>query len=266
MPGHWCLEPVGEGFDLSRIDSKDTGNISQAEAAERYQALQERLYGLQERFTAASSHALLLVLQGMDTSGKDGTIKKVVDSVNPQGVRLAAFKRPTPDELARDFLWRVHQQVPPKGQIGIFNRSHYEDVLIVRVKNLVPEKVWQRRYRQINAFERHLTETGTLVLKVFLHISRAEQKKRLEERLADPTKRWKFEPGDVVERGFWDEYQAAYQEAITRCSTNRAPWYVIPADRKWFRNWAVTQLLVEQLEALDPQYPQPDFGELVIPD
>jgi len=266
MSKHDCLEPISGQVKLARIDTRETHGMTQEEAEAHYLVLQARLKKLQERFYAANSHALLLLLQGMDTSGKDGTIKKVVDAVDPQGVHLASFKAPTAEELAHDFLWRIHQQVPAKGQIGIFNRSHYEDVLIVRVRSFVPENIWRRRYEQINNFEKNLADTGTIIIKVMLHISKAEQKARLEARLADPEKRWKFNPGDLKEREKWDDYQEAYEAALEKCSHPHAPWYVIPADRKWYRNWAITQLLVNALEKLNPKFPQIDHGTVVIPD
>lgn len=266
MSKHPCLEPISGKVKLADIDPRKTHGMTQDEAEALYLVLQGRLRKLQERFYAANTNPLLLILQGMDTSGKDGTIKKVVDAVDPQGVHLASFKAPTAEELAHDFLWRIHQQVPARGQIGIFNRSHYEDVLIVRVRNFVPESIWRRRYEQINDFEEILADTGTIIIKVMLHISRAEQKARIEARLADPEKRWKFNPADLKEREKWDDYQKAYEDALEECSHPHAPWYVIPADRKWYRNWAITQLLVNALEKLDPKFPTIDHGPVVIPD
>ena len=196
----------------------------------------------------------------MDAGGKDGTIRQVFTGVNPQGVRVASFKAPTADELAHDFLWRVHQHAPAHGEMGVFNRSHYEDVLIVRVNELVPEPVWRARYQQIRDFEQILTASGTAVVKVFLHISPEEQAERLQARLDDPTKRWKFAAADLDVRKHWDAYQAAYEEAIRETSTADAPWYVIPADRKWYRNWAVLQVLLDVLHRLDPQFPPEEPG------
>ncbi|MCG3151071.1 MAG: Polyphosphate:AMP/ADP phosphotransferase [bacterium] len=266
MKHHPALQPVTHKTRLAAISPAETYGMQREEAEARYLELQTRLRELQERFYASSTNSLLLILQGMDTSGKDGTIKKVVDAVDPQGVRLANFKAPTSEELSRDFLWRIHKEVPAKGQIGIFNRSHYEDVLIVRVRGFVPHAVWEKRYDHINAFESHLVASGTIIIKVMLHISKGEQKERLAARLADSQKRWKFNPGDLSEREHWDDYQEAYEAVLQRCSTEHAPWYVIPADRKWYRNWAVTQLLVDRLEELNPQYPQPAFGPIIIPD
>lgn len=219
--------------------------------------LTERLGKLQELLFAESKHKLLVVLQGMDTSGKDGTIRHVMSGVSPQSVRAVPFKQPTPNEISHDFLWRIHAHTPGNGEIVIFNRSHYEDVLIVRVHNLVPEGVWRKRYDQINEFERMLSENGTTILKFFLHISRGEQRKRLQARLDDPTKRWKFQYGDVHERKRWNDYVLAYQEALEKTSTRWAPWTIVPADKKWFRNWVVARTIVETLESLGMKYPRP---------
>ncbi|MBU6367895.1 MAG: polyphosphate kinase 2 family protein [Gemmatimonadetes bacterium] len=220
--------------------------------------LQERLAELQEALHADGRHALLLVLQGRDASGKDGTIKKVMGALNPIGVRVAAFGPPTPLELRHDFLWRVHQQVPPRGTIGVFNRSHYEDVLAVRVRALAPEAVWRGRYAQINAFEQMLAENGVVTVKVLLHVSRGEQLARLRERMEDPHKNWKFRMEDIADRERWDDYTAAYEDALRKCSTSWAPWHVVPADDKAVRNYLVARLLVDALEALAPQYPALD--------
>jgi PPK2 family polyphosphate:nucleotide phosphotransferase len=198
---------------------------------------------------------VLVVLQGIDSAGKDGTINKVMEAFNPQGCPVTAFKVPSAEELAHDYLWRVHRSVPRKGEIGIFNRSHYEDVLVVRVHDLVPKRVWSKRYDQINAFERHLTETGTTIVKFFLSIDKDEQRKRFQARYDDPTKRWKFAMGDLEERKRWDDYQAAFEDALSRTSTAAAPWYVIPANRKWFRNLAVATILASTIADLKPQYP-----------
>jgi PPK2 family polyphosphate:nucleotide phosphotransferase len=223
----------------------------------RLAALQEALYA--EGTAGASNRRILVVLQGMDTCGKDGTIKHAIGMLNPQGCRVAAFGPPTEQELAHHFLWRIRRELPAPGQVGIFNRSHYEDVLVVRVHELVPPEVVERRYEEINRFEQQLADSGVTLLKCFLHISRGEQRERLLARLADPTKHWKFNPGDLEERELWPQYQAAYQLALERCSTGAAPWYVIPADRKWYRNWAVSQLLAETLGELNPAYPATDL-------
>ncbi len=209
-----------------------------------------RLAGLQERLYANATRSVLIVLQGMDTSGKDGTIRNVMSGVNPQGCKVVAFKAPSKDELAHDFLWRVHREVPPNGYIGIFNRSHYEDVLITRVHGWVPDAVVKRRFNQIKEFEELLHENGTVILKFFLHISKAEQKERLEARIADPEKRWKWNSGDLEERKLWDGYMQAFEDVISATSTKHAPWYIVPANRKWYRNLVVAERVVEALESL----------------
>ena len=219
-----------------------------------------RLAQLQDRLWAEGRRSLLVVLQGIDASGKDGTIKHVFRGVNPQGVRVASFKEPTALELAHDFLWRVHAQVPAAGEIGIFNRSHYEDVLVVRVHGLVPEQTVRARYDHIVAFERLLAHRGTSVVKLFLHISAEEQARRLAERLERPDKRWKMRAADLVERARWDDYGRAYEEALFRTSTEDGPWYVVPADHKWYRNWVVSEILLHTLEGLDPRYPESPPG------
>ncbi len=215
----------------------------------------DRLAELQDRLWAERERAVLVVLQGIDAAGKDGTINKVMEAFNPQGCPVTSFKVPSADELAHDYLWRVHKAVPRKGEIGIFNRSHYEDVLVVRVHDLVPRRVWSKRYDQINAFEAHLAETGTTIVKLFLSIDREEQRERFQARYDDPRKRWKFSMGDLAERERWADYQAAFEEALSRTSTAHAPWYVIPADRKWFRNLAVATILADTIAALRPAYP-----------
>ncbi|WP_457629107.1 polyphosphate kinase 2 family protein [Oceanithermus sp.] len=228
-------------------------------ARKELKAIGKKLSELQARLYAEGQRALLVVLQGMDTAGKDGTIRRVFRMVNPQGVKVTSFKKPSELELAHDYLWRVHARVPARGEIGIFNRSHYEDVLVVRVHNLVPPGVWSRRYDHINAFEQMLADEGTRIVKFFLHISKEEQKRRLEARLEDPKKRWKFNPADLAERELWDDYMAAYAEALGRTSSDHAPWYAVPADRKWQRDLIVARVLLETLEAMDPQFPKVDF-------
>ncbi len=256
---------VGEGFRLDDVDPSSTPGFTgkKADGKAALAAGAARLAELQERLWAASrggdSRSVLLVVQGMDTSGKGGIMRHVVGAVDPQGVRHTAFKAPTAEEREHDFLWRIRRALPLPGEIGVFDRSHYEDVLVVRVHDLAPRATWQRRYATINRFEGSLVDTGTTVVKVMLHISKDEQKERLEERLDRPDKHWKYNPGDVDERGFWDAYQEAYQVALTRCSTVAAPWYVVPADRKWYARWAVQQLLVEALDDLDPKWPVADF-------
>ena len=234
----------------------------------RLKKLHKHLLKLQELLYAGSQHSLFIILQGMDTCGKDGTIRKVMAGINVQGCDVVSFKVPTTDELSHDFLWRAHKAVPSKGKIGIFNRSHYEDVLVVRVHDLVPEQVWAQRYQQINDFEKMLVENGTIVLKFFLHISKDEQKARLESRIIDPTKHWKVEESDVRERAYWDDYMKAYEVMLQKCSTDWAPWYIIPANKKWYRNLLITESIVERLKKLDMQYPEPsiDITKLRIED
>jgi PPK2 family polyphosphate:nucleotide phosphotransferase len=259
------LRPPAGPVDLAAIDPRSTpgfeGGKDDAEA--RQPALAARIAELQERLyaqgRAGGNSSLLLVLQGMDTSGKGGTVKHVVGEVDPAGVRVVAFRRPTPDELAHDFLWRIRKQLPEPGTLAVFDRSHYEDVVAVRVRRLIEKRIWMRRYDAINRFEERLAASGTLIVKCFLHISPEEQRERLLARLDDPTKRWKYNPGDLDDRARWDEFQVAYADAIARCSTAAAPWFVVPADRKWYRNWAIATLLVELLEELDLDWPEPAF-------
>jgi PPK2 family polyphosphate:nucleotide phosphotransferase len=236
------------------------GAPEKAAAADHTDELAERLLELQQLFFADGRFKMLVVLQGLDSSGKDGTIKHVFKMVNPLGVRVANFKRPNDVELAHDFLWRVHRNVPARGEITIFNRSHYEDVLVARVHDLVPKVTWTRRYGHIRDFERLLADDGTVIRKFYLHISKDEQKERLQERLDNPSKHWKFEHGDVEERRYWDDYVVAYEDAIAETSTDRAPWYVVPADKKWYRNLVISSVLVEALEALELRYPDPPPG------
>jgi len=250
---------VSGAVDLAAIDPAATPGTTKSSAQKELPKDEAILEAWQERLTAEKKRSVLLVLQGMDTSGKDGTIKHVVGAIDPQGAEIATFKKPTTEELAHDFLWRIRQKLPSPGKIGVFNRSHYEDVLIVRVHNLVAEDVWRARYEQIDAFEEEITNGGTTLLKVFLHISKQEQARRLTARLDDPTKRWKFEEGDLAERAHWDEYRVAYEDALRECSRADAPWYVVPADRKWYRNWAIARMLIETLEEMRPEYPQPDL-------
>ncbi|WP_339364566.1 polyphosphate kinase 2 family protein [Aliterella atlantica] len=223
---------------------------------EELQYQRDRLGLLQERLYAENKRSLLIVLQAMDTGGKDGTIKHVFSGINPQGCRVWSFKHPSVEESNHDFLWRYHQKTPQRGMITIFNRSHYEDVLIVRVKNLVEEEIWRKRYHTINNFEQMLTLSGITIVKFFLHISKDEQKRRLESRLQDPDKLWKFSINDVQERSYWDAYQQAYQDALNNCSTNYAPWYVVPANKKWYRNLVIARAIADTLEAMNPQYPE----------
>jgi PPK2 family polyphosphate:nucleotide phosphotransferase len=228
------------------------------ELKEKTKALLERLTELQERLYAESTRSLLVVLQGRDTCGKDGTIRRVFDAMNPQGCVVTSFKKPSELELSHDYLWRVHHAIPARGTIGIFNRSHYEDVLVVRVRGLVPRAVWSKRYGQINDFERMLTENGVTILKFFLHISREEQKERLQARLEDSSKQWKFKEGDLDERARWAAYTSAYRDALRRCSTKWAPWYIVPADKKKVRDYLVAQVVVDTLRRMAPRYPPAD--------
>ena len=252
------LATPGKKLKLADIPTDDTGDFKdKKDAAKETDHQLKELRKLQEVLYAQGKHALLVVLQAMDGGGKDGAIEHVFSGVNPQGCTVTSFKQPTPLELAHDFLWRIHHAVPAKGMIGIFNRSHYESVLVERVKDLVPEKVWRKRYEHINHFEKMLADEGTTIVKFFLHISWKEQKERMEARLADPRKNWKFSPSDLKERERWDDYQEAYQDALRECSTPHAPWYVVPADHKWFRNWLISEVLVKTLENLDLQFPPP---------
>lgn len=252
----------GKRVRLSDFDPGDTSPVKggKKEGEALVEKLGERLDELQDVLYASHDRKVLIVLQGMDTSGKDGTIRSVFHSVDPLGIRVASFKAPTAEELDHDFLWRIHRQVPAKGEIAIFNRSHYEDVLVVRVRELVPAKVWRARYEHINRFEEMLASTGTVIVKFFLHISRDEQKKRLQKRLDDPAKRWKFNRGDLEERKLWDKYMQAYEDVLNKTSTAHAPWYIVPADSKWYRNVVVSQVLVDALERLDLEYPKAEKG------
>jgi PPK2 family polyphosphate:nucleotide phosphotransferase len=252
-----------DSFDLQKIDPGDTagGPSSKDDARAGADAMHERLAELQELLFAGHEHKLLVILQGMDTSGKDGTVRHVMRGISPSSVRVVSFKKPTSADLDHDYLWRVHPNVPGKGEVVIFNRSHYEDVLIVRVHDLVPAEEWKQRYAQINEFERMLSENGVTILKFFLHIGLEEQRERLQARLDDPTKRWKFQHGDLEERELWDEYQKAYQDALRKTSTHWAPWFVIPANRKWFRDYVIADIIIKTLEKLDMQWPQPDLSK-----
>ncbi len=250
----------GKRVDLAKIDPSESFGHAKDEADELLEAGRLRLESLQERLWASKGGSLLVVLQGIDTAGKDGTIRHVMTAFNPQGCSVTGFGVPTPDELAHDYLWRTHRSTPAKGTIAIHNRSHYEDVLVVRVHDLVPRKVWRQRYDQINAFERHLADNGTTIVKIFLWISRDEQAQRLQARIDTPEKRWKFKRADLAERKRWDDYVAAYEEALTRCSTDVAPWYVIPSNRKWFRNVAVAEILADTMDGMKLTYPPAEEG------
>ena len=262
------VEP-GERVSLAAIDPDETEHYrKKKEVARELEKQRRRIQGLQARLYAENERGLLIVLQAMDTGGKDGTIKHVFSGVNPQGCRVSSFKTPSAEEANHDFLWRYHKSTPARGRIGIFNRSHYEDVLVVRVKDLVPEEVWRERYGQINDFERNLSNDGISVLKFFLHISKDEQKRRLQSRLDNPDKRWKFSSADIKERTFWEDYQAAFEDALTNCSTEHAPWYVVPANKKWYRNLVIARTIADTLAAMDPHFPPAEEGlDLVeIPD
>ncbi|HEY4633739.1 MAG TPA: polyphosphate kinase 2 family protein [Candidatus Limnocylindrales bacterium] len=248
------VEP-GAHVRLADLDSGATHGWEKETAAAALDAQLARLGELQDRLWAEARQSVLVVLQGIDAAGKDGTINKVMEAFNPQGCPVTAFKVPSAEELAHDFLWRVHKAVPRRGEIGIFNRSHYEDVLVVRVHELVPRAVWSKRYDQIRDFERILAENGTTIVKFCLSIDRDEQRERFQARYDDPTKRWKFSMGDLEERKLWGDYQAAFDEALSKTSTDVAPWYVIPANRKWFRNLAVATILADTIDALRPAYP-----------
>lgn len=251
----------GEKVKLSGWDTKDPGEVSSDKQDVRQQliSINHKLEQLQEKLYAEHQHKVLVILQAMDTGGKDGVIRHVFEGVNPQGVKVASFKAPTPVELDHDYLWRAHALTPGKGEITIFNRSYYEDVLVVRVHDMVPKTVWQRRYAHINAFEQMLAEEGTTILKFFLHISFAEQKQRLLQRLQDPHKHWKFNPGDLDERKLWKQYMFAYQDMLSKTSTKYAPWHIVPADNKPYRNLIVGSVLVEALEGLKLKYPKINF-------
>ena len=257
-------------FSLNSIKSDDKSERSgdKAKDALELEKLAIKINALQDILNAQSKYKVLLILQGMDASGKDGTVRHVFSECDPLGIRLASFKGPTPEELAHDYLWRVHQEVPQKGEVVIFNRSHYEDVLIVKVHDWIDEAECQRRYAQINAFEKLLTETGTIIIKCYLHISKAEQKLRLQDRLDDPTKTWKFNPNDLKERDLWSKYMVAYENAMSATSTSHAPWYVVPADSKTNRNLLISRLLYSALKKLQLEYPPvpPEFKTIKIAD
>jgi PPK2 family polyphosphate:nucleotide phosphotransferase len=251
------MVPHGKKIKLSRYDAAEThGYTNDKKTEAKLEKTIKRLDNLQDLLYAGKKRALLVVLQGMDAAGKDGTIRHVMSGVSPQGCSVTSFKVPSAEEQAHDFLWRIHKAVPEKGMIGIFNRSQYEDVLVVRVHKLVPKGVWQARYEEINRFERNLAENDVKILKFFLHISKEEQKKRFDARLNDPDKNWKFTKADTAERKYWDDYVTAYEAVLSRCSTEYAPWFIIPADHKWFRNLAVSRIIAETLEDFDMQFPK----------
>ena len=255
----WIVKP-GMSLSLADRDPRDTTGApgGKRETKALLEELGTELAGLQERLYAESRQTLLVVLQAVDAGGKDGTVKHVFHGVNPQGVRVTSFKQPSPEELAHDFLWRIHANVPPHGYLGIFNRSHYEDVIAVRVRKLAPKDVWSKRYTHIREFERLLVDEGTHLVKICLHVSKEEQGTRLQERLDTPEKRWKFRLGDLDDRKLWDDFTAAYEDTIRETSTEWAPWHVVPADHNWVRNLSVAEILVDAFERLDPQYPPPN--------
>ncbi|OGD54382.1 polyphosphate kinase [Candidatus Bathyarchaeota archaeon RBG_13_38_9] len=262
------IPPFGKNVNLKDYDTRYAGpNKDKNQVREETIENLKRLRVLQEMFYAEGKRSLLIVLQATDTGGKDGTIRHVFRGVNPQGVQVTSFKQPSVEELSHDFLWRIHQHTPPKGYIGVFNRSHYEDVLIVRVENIVPKNVWNKRYQIINDFEESLVENETAILKFFLHISKEEQKQRLEARRDDPKKQWKFSVDDVKKRALWDDYVKAYEDVLTKCNTKYAPWHIVPADNKWYRNFIISNIIANKLEELDPKLPKPekDIEKIVVP-
>jgi PPK2 family polyphosphate:nucleotide phosphotransferase len=265
---HYRVEP-GKKLKLSQVDPDQSEHYTSKEDVRKELKKQRlRIRDLQDRLFAEHKQSLLIVLQAIDTGGKDGTIRNVFEGVNPAGCQVWSFKVPSMEESAHDFLWRYHLKTPERGMTAIFNRSHYEDVLVVRVKDLVPEAVWRPRYRMINDFEYILTMNSTTVLKFYLHISKDEQKRRLESRLRDPSKHWKFASGDLQDRALWDKYQAAFEDAINKCSTDYAPWYVVPANKKWYRDLVVARTIADTLGAMNPQYPpgEPGLDKIVVLD
>jgi len=262
------IPPTGR-VRLSDYDPAYTGSFTdEAEVRDQVEKDLKQLNTQQEMLYASADHALLIVLQAMDTGGKDGTVTHVFRGLNPEGVQVTSFKVPTAEDLAHDFLWRIHPHTPPKGAIGVFNRSYYEDVLVSRVHELVPKKVWKARYEQINAFEALLTDSHTTILKFYLHISKDEQKRRLESRLQQPNKHWKFSTADIQEREYWDQYMEAYEAMLGKCNTKEVPWHIVPANRKWYRDYVITRTIVETLDGLKLHYPlaEPGLDQVVIPD
>ncbi|WP_051718856.1 polyphosphate kinase 2 family protein [Hymenobacter sp. IS2118] len=264
LPKTPAVQVTGKSFRLGQVDSDDitpfaAGPDDKQEASPRLLVLRQRLSDLQELLYAEHKRSVLLVFQAMDTGGKDGTIQNLLTGVNPAGVHVSSFKAPSAEELSHDYLWRIHAQTPKRGHIGVFNRSHYEDVLITRVHGLIDEETWKQRYEDINNFETLLTRNGTVVLKFFLHISKAEQAERLQARLDKPAKNWKFDPNDLKERKLWPAYQEAYEDAIRHCSSAHAPWFVVPANHKWARDLAIAEIVVAALEAMNPQPPKATY-------
>jgi PPK2 family polyphosphate:nucleotide phosphotransferase len=248
----------GEKLDLGKIDAGEKTLFKGRDKTDilpQFDELQDQLQELQKKLYAQNKHRVLVVMQAMDTGGKDGCIKHVFSRIDPQGIHVRSFKKPSEEELSYDYLWRVHSKVPHKGELVIFNRSHYEDIIAVRVKKIFPDEVWKRRQRHVVEFERMLAEEGTTIVKIFLHISKAEQKRRLEARLADPVKHWKVNPDDLVDRAHWDDFMTAYEDVMAKTSTEFAPWYVVPADRKWYRNLCVARIMLDTLQKLDMEFP-----------
>lgn len=275
MPVQGALERYwvkpGSKVDLEKIRPDEKvlyEGAGKTDFLPQFHQLQQELQEMQKMLYAQGKHRILVVMQAMDTGGKDGCIKHVFSHIDPQGIHVRSFKKPTAEELAYDFLWRVHSKVPPNGQMVIFNRSHYEDIIAVRVKKLFPDAVWKRRQKHVVDFERMLAEEGTTIVKIFLHISREEQKERLEARLADPHKHWKFNPDDLADRRLWGDFMKAYEDVIEATSTDHAPWYIVPADRKWYRNLCVARIMVDTLQSLDMKLPKVDWdpGDVVIED
>lgn len=263
MPVSGALERYwvkpGSRVKLSDIESGEKvlfDGAGKADYEPQFHALQDQLRDLQKMLYAQNTQKILVVMQAMDTGGKDGCIKHVFSRIDPQGIHVRSFKKPTEEELSHDFLWRIHAKVPPTGQLVIFNRSHYEDIIAVRVKNIFPDEVWQRRQRHVLDFERMLSEEGTTIVKIFLHISKDEQKRRLEDRLKDPSKHWKFNPDDLADRKHWDDFMHAYEDVIGKTSTNPAPWYIVPANRKWYRNLCVARIMVDTMKGLGMKLPK----------
>jgi PPK2 family polyphosphate:nucleotide phosphotransferase len=275
MPVNGALERYlvkpGSKVDLAKIDSDERALFQiggKDESLKAFDKLQDELQDLQKVLYAQNQHKILLVLQAMDTGGKDGCVKHVFSRIDPQGIHVRSFKKPTEEELARDFLWRVHKKVPRNGEMVIFNRSHYEDVIAVKVKKLFPEKVWKQRYRHIVDFERMLAEEGTTIVKIYLHISKDEQKRRIVSRLENPDKHWKFHPDDLKDRALWNDFMSTYEDLLSKTSTEHAPWYVVPANRKWYRNLCVARIMVDTMKRLNMKLPKIDWdpAKIVVED
>jgi len=260
-----CLVKPGAKVKLTARDPGATFGLDKEQALADLDVDRKRLFDLQYRLYAEKKNAVLVVFQAMDTAGKDGAIRHVMTGLNPQGCQVASFKKPTEEEMEHDFLWRVHKEVPRHGEVGIFNRSHYEDVLVVRVHRLVPKSVWRARYKQINDFENMLVANNVVIVKFFLHISKDEQKQRLQQRLDDPNRNWKVSLGDFEERKHWDDYQEAYEDAMAHTNSKHAPWYIVPANQKWVRNAVISEVLVKTLKDVDPKFPKPSYNAADIP-